>query len=281
MTVTVLGHVCIDKNVSEGTTYISAGSPAMFIDKVYKKFPDVLTNIIAPYGSDFLTYTHSINILPKKSTSDFTLIYENKSQGNVRTQKALNREYANPLYLSAELQSELAKSDVIFLAPLMPNFSSGYATNLMKHVKPGVLKILIPQGYYRDFDSDDNVIERDFIEAEELIPLFDFVIVSNQDHKAMRTIAQTWAQNTQVVMTLGDHGAEYLYKDESLVESVEPVKSEDIIDSVGSGDIFSASFGYKYFLTKDIKKSLKFANKIARQCLFYPVNNLQFVLPQT
>ena len=207
------------------------------------------------------------------------MIYENKPQGNIRTQKALNREYAKPLAITEELQKVISELDVLFFAPLTPDYSSQYVARIMKSAKKSALKILIPQGYYRSFDREDNVIARDFREAEELIVLFNFVIVSEQDHKDMETIAKNWAKKTRVVMTLGDKGTAYLYKNEFFIAPVKPVKPEDIIDSVGSGDIFSASFGYKYYLTKDVKESLQFANNIARQCLFYPSSNLQFRLP--
>lgn len=279
MNVTILGHVVIDNNISENATYTTAGSPAMFIDKVYKKFPDVLTNIISPYGVDFLPYTKEITIFPLKPTSKLTIIYENKSLGNLRTQKAFNREHGKPLPITEDLKQAVAVADVLFFAPLTPEFACDYIAEVMRSISANALKILIPQGYYRSFDAEDNVIQRDFIEADELIPFFDFVIVSDQDHIDMQSIAQKWAQKTHVIMTMGDKGAKYLYENESIVVPVEAVKPEDIVDSVGSGDIFSASFAYKYFLTKDMKKSLEFANIIARQCLFFAANNLQFTFP--
>ena len=150
----------------------------------------------------------------------------------------------------------------------------------MQSLQKDTLKIFLPQGYYRSFDEEDCVIEREFVEADELIPLFDFVIVSEQDHRDMLNIAKVWSKNTQVIMTQGDKGAQYFSQNASLTVPVDSVNPTDIIDSVGSGDIFSASFGYKYYLTKDVKKSLEFANNIARQCLFYKADNLQFTLPE-
>lgn len=276
MNITILGHVCIDNNVSERTTYTTAGSPAMFMNKIFNKLPDVSTHIIAPYGTDFLPYSKGVHIYPNKPVSDWTLIYENNSQENIRSQKALNREYAKPILLDDKLRSVISKSDVIFFAPLTSDYSSSYVESAMKHVKPDTLKILLPQGYYRSFDRNDNVISREFIEAEELLPLFDFVIISDQDHKKMLEIARGWAKTTQIVMTQGDHGSLYLHNNTRVQVPVDPVKPSDVIDSVGSGDIFSASFGYQYYVTKDIKKSLNFANNIARQCLFYPADSLQF-----
>ena len=280
MSITVIGHVCIDNNISENTTYTSAGSPAMFMTKVYRKFPDVVMNIIAPYGQDYLPYIKDINIYPKKPATEWTLIYENKSKENVRTQKALNRQFAKPIPIDEDFKKIVTASDVIFFAPLTPDFSIEYVKNFITLAKKDSVKILIPQGYYRYFDKDDNVIQRDFIEAEKLIPLFDFVIVSDQDHKDINNIAKSWAGKTNVIITMGNKGAMHLYRSDSIFASVDPVKSEDIVDSVGSGDIFSAAFGYKFILTKNIKQSLEFANNIARQCLFYPANNLQFILSE-
>ncbi|PIY69540.1 hypothetical protein COY90_00080 [Candidatus Roizmanbacteria bacterium CG_4_10_14_0_8_um_filter_39_9] len=279
MDITILGHVCIDNNVSEHTTYTIAGSPAMFMDKVFNKFPGVTTHIIAPYGTDFLPYVKEINIYPDKPISDWTLIYENNSQKNIRTQKAFNRENAKPLPLDDKLRTIISKSDVLFFAPLTPDFTAQYVLDIVKYTKLNALKILIPQGYYRSYNHENNVIPREFKESQTLLPLFDFVIVSEQDHAMMGEIIKRWARITNVVMTRGDQGSVYLHKNDSVVTTVDPVKPEDIVDSVGSGDIFSASFGYKYYLTKDIRKSLKFANEIARQCLFYPANNLSFILP--
>jgi sugar/nucleoside kinase (ribokinase family) len=77
---------------------------------------------------------------------------------------------------------------------------------------------------------------------------------------------------------LGDRGALYLDKKTKVLVPTDPVKPEDIVDSVGSGDIFSASFAYKYFLTKQIKESIVFANTVARQGLFYPADALKFTI---
>ena len=105
------------------------------------------------------------------------------------------------------------------------------------------------------------------------------MIVSEEDHRDIIKSARDWSNTTQVIMTQGDKGAQYFFQDTSFTVPVDKVNLADIIDSVGSGDIFSASFGYKYHLTKDVKKSIKFANNIARQCLFSKADNLQFVLP--
>lgn len=279
MNITIIGHVCIDNNISEHVTYIGAGSPAMFMSKVYNKFPNVNFKIIAPYGRDFLSYIKNVSLYPSHPIQDWTLIYENKSLGKIRTQKALNREYAKPLLVDERIVDILNSSDLIFFAPLTADYDPAYVNDLFSKTNHNSIKILIPQGYYRDFDNKNNIVQRNFVEADRLIPMFDFVILSEQDHKDIKTISESWSKKTQVIMTLGDKGSLYLYKNKSLSVDVEAVAFENIVDSVGSGDIFSASFGYRFKLTNNIQESMEFANNIARQCLFYSANNLQFTLP--
>ena len=278
MNITILGHVCTDSNISEHSSYTGAGSPAMFMAKIYQQFPGVKTQIIAPYGKDFLPYLKNISIYPDLPTGAKTLVYKNLSQGAIRTQKALNREYTELLPITDELQVFISASDVLFLAPLTPDYSIQYVNFVMKFARKETIKILLPQGYYRSFDSENNVHQREFKEAEAILPLFDFVVVSEQDHFAVNEFAKDWIRYTRVIVTKGDKGVAYYHDDKILIVPTKPVHPDDIIDSVGSGDIFSASFGYKYFETKNIQISLEFANNIARQCLFYKADSLKITL---
>lgn len=280
MNITILGHVCIDHNKSENTSYTAAGSPAMYIARIFNAFPSTKTQIIAPFGSDFAPHISSIEIYPDKSYREKTLKYENTSQGNLRIQKALNREHAHPIPIDEGIISRIQTSDIIYFAPLIPSYGVEYVKECLSHASKDALKILLPQGYYRDFTEDDEVVQRVFVEDEEIIPLFDFAIVSEQDHQDMLSITHKWAKETKVIMTMGDKGAMYLDKTHSYIVHTKAVPVRDIVDSVGSGDIFSASFGYKYRLTKNIQLSLEFANNIARQCLYFKPDNLQISLPE-
>ncbi|MCX6730770.1 MAG: PfkB family carbohydrate kinase [Candidatus Roizmanbacteria bacterium] len=280
MNITILGHVCIDHNKSESATYIAAGSPAMYIARIYNKFPQTKTQIIAPFGSDFSQHIHYSSIYPQLSQGEKTLLYENRSEGNLRTQKALNREHAHPVPIDEGLIARLQTSDIVYFAPLIPTYGVDYIKTCLSYVPKNALKILLPQGYYRDFTEEDEVIQRAFIEEADIIPLFDFAIVSEQDHQDMLAIIHQWAKDIKVIMTMGDKGAMYVDRVHSYISPTKAVPVNDIIDSVGSGDIFSASFGYKYRLTGNIHKSLDFANNIARQCLYFKPDSLNIILPK-
>jgi len=155
MKITILGHVCIDKNTSENSSYTAAGSPAMFMNKIFRQLPDNQLTIIAPYGADFLEYAENGKLYPEKPSGKNTLVYENITKGGARIQKA-------------------------------------------HHTK------------------------------EKEIPL-----------------------------------------------PTKAVPESEVVDSVGSGDIFSAGFAHRYQQTHSLEKAGRFANELARQCLFYTPSEIK------
>ena len=279
MNITIVGHVCIDHNESENSSYSTAGSPAVFMNRIFKQLPDCFVSIIAPYGKDFLQYSHGLNLFPKNPTSDVTLVYENISTRNVRTQKAHNTIQAVPPQLDVEMQKILQNSDVILISPQSPAFSSEYLKQAFAYTSEKSIKILSPQGYFRNFDREDNVVVREFVEADEILPLIDVMIVSIEDHSNIMNLAKKWQEyGTIIIVTQGEKGSMALSKGEEVWAQADPVPKEKIIDSVGSGDIFSAAFAYDHFLYKDLKKALDFANNIARQCLFFTPDEIKIKL---
>lgn len=277
MKITIVSHVCIDKNTSEHSSYTAAGSPAMFMNKIFKQLPDNQVTIVAPYGADFLEYKSDARLYPENPVGEKTLVYENISKAGVRLQKAHHREEASPVLADTAIKRILAYSDIVFIAPLMPNFSPEYLRNLLSHTKSSSLKVLLPQGYYRDFDREDNVRVRSFKEAGGILPLVDVVILSEQDHSDMLALAKEWVSTYRVtaIITLGEKGAVAVTTEKEIQLPTRAVSEHEIVDSVGSGDIFSAGFSYRYQQTHDLKESGRFANELARQCLFYTSNDIK------
>ena len=280
MNICIMGTVCIDKNVSENASYTTAGSPAMFMNKIFKQFGDCTVDIVASYGPDFLQYLEGIRIFPSKPNAKKTLVYENVSKAGFRTQKSYNRDCAFAVKLDNSIIDALRQADIVFFAPQQPIYTKEYIESIVANLKRDTLKVLLPQGFYRNFDSDNNVLVREFMEAKEILPLMDIVIVSEQDFPNMVDQAKNWSlsMSTIPVVTLGAKGAIAFKHGEEVLLPAIPVTENEIIDSVGSGDIFSASFAYRYIQTNDIKAAGRFANAVARQCLFYTAANIKIDL---
>jgi sugar/nucleoside kinase (ribokinase family) len=276
----IIGTVCIDKNVSENASYTSAGSPAMFMHKIFNQFNDCNVSIVASYGPDFLRYLNGVNIFPKQPNCEKTLVYENVSNAGFRTQKSYNRDNAFAVDLDNSIVEVLRQADIVFFAPQQPIYTKEYIKSIVTNLKPDTLRVLLPQGFYRNFDAENNVLVRKFTESKDILPLMDIVIVSEQDSLNMVGQAKEWSSNMKLisVVTLGASGAVAFKNDEEIMLPATPVPEEEIIDSVGSGDIFSASFAYRYRQTDNIKEAGRFANAVARQCLFYPADSIKIDL---
>ncbi len=72
-----------------------------------------------------------------------------------------------------------------------------------------------------------------------------------------RSLAKTLPDDEWLIVTKGDKGAEYLG------HTLVPTEVDDVIDVCGAGDTFLAALVYRYLDTKDIRKSIIFANKAA------------------
>ncbi len=115
---------------------MAPGGPVIFMAKVFGKLPGVNLKIVAP-STDL--------------KSNRVLIYENRSRGNKRFQKAFNLKYAKPVPITDKIKTVVSESDVVFLAPLTPDYRPDYIVSLFKKTKKNAVKILSPQGYYRVF----------------------------------------------------------------------------------------------------------------------------------
>jgi ribokinase len=64
-----------------------------------------------------------------------------------------------------------------------------------------------------------------------------------------------------LIVKMGDKGVIYIDEDENLAK-IKPLKVK-AVDSTGAGDIFNGAFAVAFSETKDLKKSLNFANTAA------------------
>ena len=282
MNIQIVGHVCIDNNVTEHASYTAAGSPAMFMQEILGQFPDCDVTIVAPYGADFLPFTKDTTLYPHEPLAIATMVYENTIREGKRTQKCFHYETARPVDLDEQLIELIKAADVICLAPLAPNYSAAYIQKLLQYKKKEARVVLSPQGWYRQFDEANNVKVRDFVEAEAILPIVDVVIVSDQDHGDMAGIAAEWNSRygCVVVMTEAEKGARVFDGGTQTEVSTSPVPPDQIISSVGAGDIFTAAFIYSFAQSHDSIRAAAFANQIARQCLFCTPDTITIVLPE-
>ena len=268
MKVKILGDVCIDRNRVEGAEYEFYGGPGMYINLILSKFSDVHTEIITNHSEEFSKYSKSIDLYPKEPNVEKNLVYKNIVENGHRTQFAENRRDSKLNIEPSKLKDVLADADVFIFTPLMP-MDLGYVSEVMESLPEKSIKLVLPQGYFRKFDEDNKVSFREFEESEEIMKMFDYVVLSKEDYPEIIELSKDWSEKFKIktLITLDREGACIFEDGKRSDVATTPVGT--IKDSTGSGDIFSGSFIYYRALGNDDETSIKFANRIAGKCLEY------------
>lgn len=126
---------------------------------------------------------------------------------------------------------------LVHLGPVMGECDPTLATYF---AASGSFVGITPQGWMRTCDAQGCVSPRSWTEAEQLLPLASAVIFSIEDVGRDWALAQSYAQQTRVlVVTRGQQGGTLFVDGEAT-----PFRAVDVAehDPTGAGDIFAAAF---------------------------------------
>ncbi len=99
---------------------------------------------------------------------------------------------------------------------------------------------LTPQGWMRQRDAADRVVPRPWLEAEALLPLASAVVLSLEDLRGDRALAERWAHLTRYLVVTDGYMGGTLYCDGR--PYLFPALRVPELDPTGAGDIFAATF---------------------------------------
>jgi len=267
--ITLAGDVCIDHNEVNGRKYVSWGSSLMYMAKYLSARTDYKIELIANHGKDFNEYADTIKI-SNQPLNLKTLIYNNIVTGDVRTQYCYNNESSAPVEIDNKLIKILNSTSIFIFAPLTPNYKPEYIDELLKYVPASSLKVLSPQGYMRQIDDKGQVSKGKFLNEENIIPFFDIIIASDEDCDDAIKVAKRWVtykETLNVIITQNKSGATLINSTGSQHIETVPVPTSDIVDSVGSGDVFTAQLVVEYFSSRNIIQAIESGNMAAREKL--------------
>ena len=241
-------------------------------------------------ASAFLGKLGENDVFGRKIIEDFNevkvntaLIKYSKEYGTGSAYVALNKKgdrriYAHSgaaNYLSKEdiLEQELKATKVIFLSslknldPFIEAATIGRKNNITVILNPGML--IIDQGL-------ENITK--------LLEKIDIFILSQREFTTLLNITKELDEKIIVekaksllecgikvlVITMGEKGAFLLTDKES--ELISSAKVNQVIDTTGAGDAFSAGFIYGYvknlsYAFEDLKRNVKIGNLVAGKCI--------------
>lgn len=261
----MIGHVCIDANMSENAVYEGWGSAVLYMNQYYRQHGRAHPTVISSYGPDMLNYLPAVTMLPDRPNRHSTLRYQNDNTKARRIQHCFNVASSRPPAISAEIKAVVRRADIIIVATLLPNYRAAYLRELFGYATSKSLKVLCPQGYFRHIDADGLVSPIEFAEAGAILPLFDLAVYSEEDHPRALELARSWERTYRcsVVVTQAASGAVIFDNDARQHVTTTPIPGERIIDSVGCGDTFAAAVALDYCLTDNLAAAVQAAHKIA------------------
>lgn len=268
--IVLIGHVCIDHNKSEHATYTGWGSSVLYMAQYYQRQHGLSPTVITCYGPDMLAYLPDVSVLPAQPDQTKTLLYENDTSTGTRVQTCYNQVQAPPPTISPEVIAVLQQADIVVVATLLPNYSATYLRALLQHVDAQTLRVLCPQGFFRDISTEGRVRPGTFTEAVAIVPTFDLVLYSEEDHPQAIALAKEWkhvAPKTHIIVTQAANGASIVDASTVIHVPTRPIPPEEIIDSVGCGDTFAATVAYAYYQTKNLQGAIRSGHQAAAQKL--------------
>jgi sugar/nucleoside kinase (ribokinase family) len=256
----VIGHVVQDV-VPNGFTVGGTATYSSITARNLGRRPGIVTRL-AP---DFVVPESLRDIAVHRIDSPHTTTFHNIYHDGHRQQFLL--AVADAMQ-PEDVPAEWRHPPIVHLAPLAREVDARFAKMF-----PGSLVCVTPQGWLRQWGdpspgSGRRVRMRPWLEANEILPYTDVVVLSEEDLDGNAALIYDYACQAKIaVMTQGSLGCKIFVCDEERHVPGFPVPE---VDPTGAGDVFAAAFMVRYQETNDPFESARFANATASFCVQAP-----------
>ena len=139
--------------------------------------------------------------------------------------------------LTSDIENEIKLADIVIVS----DYNKGFLDleNISKIGKLSKLSIV----------DSKNRLNQDILDS------FSFIKLNESEYK--HNVDLLYSYQEKIIITLGIRGCQY----DSIIYP--PINPQFTMDVSGAGDTFTSSFIVKYYQTKDIIESIKFANKMS------------------
>jgi D-beta-D-heptose 7-phosphate kinase/D-beta-D-heptose 1-phosphate adenosyltransferase len=233
MKVLVIGELCEDIFIYCECKRLSPEAPVPILNPIEITRNDgmagnVVNNLISIDKNIYVERWHQSQKITKTRFVD-------KKSNHMFLRLDEGEENISPINLTHNILSDISKYDVV----LVSDYDKGYLTHEFLNMIGNSSKLSI-------LDSKKKL-------TKKIINSFTFVKLNEKEAKNN----EEFKDCKNIITTLGSGGASY---DGTIYPSPNP---KETIDVSGAGDTFTASFILEYSKSKNIKKSIIFANKMA------------------
>jgi bifunctional ADP-heptose synthase (sugar kinase/adenylyltransferase) len=235
MIITVIGELCRDVFKYGNVTRLCPEAPVPVLTDVYEELNwgmagNVQENLLAHNPELNINLIHQKNLIKKTRYID-----DKTNHMFLRVDEGENE--VDTLILTPETVQTITESDLVIVS----DYNKGFLTEKTL-VKIGKLSKL-------------SIIDTKKTISKDLIDSFTFIKLNEHEYQRNKNISDK--NKDKFIITLGMNGAKH---DDIVFLSPSPKQT---IDVSGAGDTFTSFFSLKYFETKNISESIKFANQMA------------------
>jgi len=244
----VVGHVT--KDVAPEGDFVAGGTAtyAGFMAKQLGWHPVIVTAAAADFHPPTCLADAEWHIRPSPHTTTFRNLYGHGG----RRQKV--GPVARPIRPD-DIPPHCLGAALVHLGPVAqevdPQLAGVFETNSV---------VVTPQGWMRGWDEQGNVF-RIAWQGTELLDKFRAVVISIEDIAGDWSLAERLSRlATVLVVTEGARGCTVFSDGRHRRVPVQPAR---VVDPTGAGDVFAAAFFIRYYESKDVFESARFANVAA------------------
>lgn len=230
----LIGETCVDKFIYCNTNRLSPEAPVPILKPIKTvENPGMAGNTLANIKA-LIPDSNTTSVGQIESITKTRYIEEKSNHMFLRVDEGEGK--ITPFKWSMDIDVMIGKSDIVIVS----DYNKGFLTNAdLKEIgRKSTLSIL---------DSKRKL-------TNDIVESFSFVKLNEQERNNNPEL-----KGNNIITTLGKQGAEY---QNIIFKSPLP---QDTIDVSGAGDTFTSSFIAKYFQTKDISLSIKFANEMSAE----------------
>jgi sugar/nucleoside kinase (ribokinase family) len=147
-------------------------------------------------------------------------------------------------------------ASIIHLGPIVDEMDAVLPTDF----SPALLG-LTPQGWMRQWNVENRVSSRPWLNAEPALGKADAVVISREDVNSDDEMIEHMAHQTRILAVTESAAGAVLYWNGDRRRFRAPEVPE--VDPTGAGDIFAAAFFFRLFKTRDPWEAARFATVLA------------------
>ncbi len=231
----VIGHVTHDL-LPDGRGFTLGGTAAYsgLVAAALGRRVGILTSVGNDFDTTpFRTGPHADRLMVCCHRGEATTTFENRYSPAGRVQM-LHQIAA--LLTPDLIPPEWNGAPLVHIGPVAAECSS----ELVAHFAGRAFVGLTPQGWMRQRNAQKQVIARQWLEAEALLPLASAVVLSLEDLAGDRELAERWAKLTRYLVVTDGYMGGTLYCDGR--PYLFPALRVSELDPTGAGDVFAATF---------------------------------------